>query len=71
MTIEVHVSENIGRRLHEGIQSASPGQRIEIELILKLVAADKYTAGLRILANNAEIQGELFLPCVVKVRGDL
>ena len=71
MTIELHISEDVGRRMLEAIASAAPGERIEHELRLKLVGADKYTAGLKTLANGAEVNGEYFEPCVVKVRADL
>ena len=69
--IEVHVSEDVARRLFSAIESAAPGERIEHELRLKLIAVDQYTAGLKTLGNGAEITGEYFEPCVVKVRADL
>jgi len=69
--IEVHVSENVARRLLSAISSAASGERIEHELRLKLIGVDQYTAGLKTLANGAEVNGEYFEPCVVKVRADL
>ena len=65
--ITIYVPEEIARRLYSAIGSAVPGERIEHELKLKLVEGDKYTAGIRTLANGVAVDGELFVPCVVKV----
>ena len=66
--IDIHIPEPIVRAMLKAMGTVLPGERISHILELKLIEVDKYTVGIRTLADKREVMAEHFEPCRVKVK---